>query len=273
MHYFEITPRRSLSIDLKELSDFAELFYFFSLRDIKVKYKHAGLGIVWAVLQPLLLMLILSLFMGQTLVKDSGGINYSVFVYSGLILWFLFSTGVSQASNSLISNAHILKKIYFPRLIVPVSAIFVALFDFILSFIVMIPMLILFDQPVDWMSAVVYWPIAILLCLVAALGPGCLLAALNAKYRDFRYTVPFIIQFLFFITPVIYPVNTVKYDWIRYLLCLNPMHAPIALFRMPFAGQQTEMLILVLSTGSSCLFLLWGLYYFKRSETFFADFV
>lgn len=255
----------------KELWRYQELFYFFSWRDIKVKYKQAALGFLWAILQPLLMMLIFTLFFGRALNIPSQNLPYPVYVFSGLLIWNIFSTGLTNASNSMVTNAHIIKKIYFPRLIIPVSAILVAVFDFLMACIVFVPILLYYQQPVSWM-AIVYWPLAILLSMVATLGLGSWLAALNVKYRDFRYVIPFLVQILFFLTPVIYPISLLKYPSLQYMLATSPMYAAVELFRMPLTQTISNPTFMVISLATNVVLLLVGVIYFKKTEDFFADF-
>jgi len=258
--------------DFREIWSYKELFYFFAWRDVKIKYKQTALGFLWAILQPLLMMLIFTLFFGRALNIPSQNIPYPVFVFSGLLLWTTFSNGLTNSANSMVNNAPIIKKIYFPRLVIPVSSILVSLFDFVMAFMLFIPLLIFYQQPVS-LAAVWSWPLAILVCLVATMGPGTLLAALNVKYRDFRYVIPFFVQVLFFITPVIYPISVLKYPALQYMIVLSPMYAAIELFRYPLTGAELQSTFLILSLCSSLLLLIVGLIYFKRTEDFFADLV
>lgn len=254
-----------------ELWEYRELFYFFTWRDIKVKYKQTVLGFLWAILQPLVMMIIFTLFFGRALKVPSQQLPYPVFVFSGLIIWNMFSAGLTNASTSMVNNANILKKIYFPRLVIPVSSIFVALFDFAMTFILFIGLLIFYSQSVS-PAAFWCWPLAVLTCSVATLGPGSLLAALNVKYRDFRYVIPFFVQILFFVTPVIYPVSLLSYPLLQYFLVLSPMYAAIELFRMPLTGTaDVNVVFLIISCVSSILLLVAGIVYFRRTEDFFAD--
>jgi lipopolysaccharide transport system permease protein len=249
---------------------YKELFYFFTWRDVKIKYKQTVLGFLWAVLQPLLMMIIISAFLGRVLNVDTKGLPYPVFVFSGLLTWTMFSTGLSNAANSMVNNALIIKKIYFPRLIIPVSSVLVALFDFLMAFILFVPVLVYFGQPVSW-EAVYYWPLSIVLTIIATLGPGTLVAALNVKYRDFRYVIPFLIQVLFFLTPVIYPATHANL-LLQYIIALSPMYAAVEIFRVPLTGVFPDTSLMMLSVGSGMIFLLAGLVYFKRTEDSFADF-
>lgn len=264
----ESTGRKWL--DRKELWRYRELFYFFTWRDIKIKYKQTVLGFLWAILQPLFMMLIFTFFFGRALNIPSQNLPYPVYVFSGLLIWNLFSSGLTNASNSMINNALIIKKIYFPRIIIPVSSILVALFDFLMAFVLFLVLIIIYNQPVAW-SAIIYWPLALILSVMATMGLGVWLAALNVKYRDFRYVIPFLVQVLFFITPVIYPISMLKYPILKYALSCSPMYAPVELFRLPLTGQLPDMGFFGLSLASGSLFLFLGIYYFKRTEDFFAD--
>jgi lipopolysaccharide transport system permease protein len=260
-----------LSLNFRELWRYRELFYFFTWRDIKVKYKQTVLGVVWVLLQPLLTVVIFSLFFGQALKVPSEGIRYPVFVFSGLLLWNVFSASISNAGNSMVNNAAIIKKIYFPRLIIPISSILVALFDFFVSFSVFIALLFFYQVNVNVLGAFVFWPLAIALTLVGTLGLSLLLAALNVKYRDFRYIIPFFIQALLFLTPVIYPVTIIHNTWINYILALNPIYGAITLFRMPIMTAEPNMTLIQISIVSSFVLVLVGIFYFRKTEAFFAD--
>ena len=257
--------------DWQELWHYKELFYFFTWRDIKIKYKQTVLGFLWAVLQPLLMMVIFTFFFGRALNVPSQNLPYPIFVFSGLLLWNTFSSGLTNSANSMVNNAQIIKKIYFPRLIIPVSSILVALFDFMMAFILFVPLLILYRQPISW-NVLWSWPMALVISLVATLGPGCLLAALNVKYRDFRYVIPFLVQILFFLTPVIYPVSMLKHPFLQYIIVMSPMYAAVELFRYPLTGAGFNVAFMVVSLSVGILLLITGLIYFKRTEDFFADF-
>lgn len=262
--------RRSV-LDWKELWSYRELFYFFTWRDIKIKYKQTVLGFLWAVLQPLFMMLIFTFFFGNALDIPSQNLPYPVFVFSGLLVWNAFSSGLSNASNSMVNNALIIKKIYFPRIIIPVSSILVAMFDFLIAFMLFVPVLLFYQQPVG-LAALWSWPAGLAMSIIASLGMGSWLAALNVKYRDFRYIIPFLIQVMFFVSPVIYPVTMLKYPVLQYLLVASPLYASVELFRWPLTGVMPEPVFLMISLLSSLVLLIVGLVYFKRTEDFFADF-
>lgn len=272
MTEYEIKPAGKFSLNFSELWEYRELFYFFTWRDIKIKYKQTFLGIVWAVLQPFLMMVVFTVFFGEALgLKNSmSNIPYPIFVYSGLMLWNIFSNGLTGASNSMVSNANIIKKIYFPRLIIPVSAILVPLFDFIMVFIIYIGMLIWYHYPVSWTLAI-YLPLGLLITLLTTFGLGTLVAALNVKYRDFKYVVPFFISLLLFLTPVIYPVSILHHDWMKALLALNPMAGAIDLVRTSITGTALDMNLFLTSCFSSLFIFIVGLVYFRRTEYYFAD--
>ena len=257
--------------DWMELWNYRELFYFFTWRDIKIKYKQTVLGFLWAILQPLLMMLIFTFFFGRALNVPSQNLPYPVFVFSGLLIWNTFSSGLTNSANSMVNNAQIIKKIYFPRLIIPVSSILVALFDFLMAFVLFVSLLFVYEQPVAWV-AVVCWPVALAISLVATLGPGCLFAALNIKYRDFRYVIPFVVQVLFFLTPVIYPVALIKQPALQYFLVASPVYAAVELFRYPLSGAELNTTFIAISLSAGIVLLLIGLSYFKKTEDYFADF-
>jgi lipopolysaccharide transport system permease protein len=265
-----IKPPAGITINFKELWQFRELFYFFTWRDIKVKYKQTFLGIAWAILQPLAFMLLFTFIFSKTLKLDfSVAIPYPVFVLSGIIVWNLFNASVSHAGESMIQNAGIIKKIYFPRLIIPTSALLVSLFDFFMAFIIFLAITFCY-QPIQW-TALVYFPAAILLCLLAAFGAGSFLSALNVKYRDFRYAVPFLLQLLFFASQVIYPVNVIKNTQLKYLLALNPVNGVLELFRAPLTGLAPDMLLVSISISTTLLLCVAGIIYFRKTESYFAD--
>lgn len=270
---FEIIPPGKLSLSLRELWQYRELFYFFTWRDVKVKYKQTVLGIFWAVLQPLFMMFIFTLFFSQKLSSDTGGIPYPLFVFSGLLLWNLFSNGLTNAGNSMVTNSNIIKKIYFPRLIIPISSILSSLIDLGFAFVVFIVMIIWYSPPVNLAYAFVFWPLGILFGCLATFGPGCWLAALNIKYRDFRYVIPFIVQVLLFVSPVIYPEMMVKQKGLQILLAANPMYAAIEIFRIPLNHGVVNLELVGISVFSGVILLITGLLYFKKTEMYFADLV
>jgi lipopolysaccharide transport system permease protein len=267
----EIRPQAKFGLGLRELWEYRELFYFFTWRDIKVKYKQTVLGFLWAVLQPLILALLFSFVLGNAITSYVPmKLPFVIFALSGLVIWGIFSSGLNNAGNSMVSNANIIKKIYFPRLIIPLSAVLVGLFDFLMAFIVFL--IFCFFKDVSFSpKAIIYFPAAVVLTCIATFGAGSLLAALNVKYRDFRYIIPFLIQFLFFATPVIYPPVIISNRYFQLLAALNPMSAPIEIFRAAFDGGAIAFLPALISVISSLVMLLAGLIYFKKTEAYFAD--
>jgi len=266
-----ISPPSKLSIGLKELWTYKELFYFFTWRDIKVKYKQTFLGFAWAILQPFVMMVIFSVFFGMALNVPSDGIPYPLFAFSGLMLWNVFATGLNGAGNSMVSNANIIKKIYFPRLIIPMSSILVAVFDFVMAFVVYLGLIFYYDFSLSW-EIIYILPISILLTVIATFGPGTLIASMNVKYRDFRYILPFTIQTLLFLTPVIYPLSMFSNKPVlMQILALNPMYAPIALIRNVLVEFPLDMQLIGTSVISGLFFMLLGVIYFKKTEAYFAD--
>lgn len=268
---FEIKPQSKFSIGLKELWEYRELFYFFTLRDIKVKYKQTVLGFLWAVLQPLAMALLFSFFIGKAITNYTNmQTPYVVFALSGLVLWGIFSSGISNAGNSMVSNANIIKKIYFPRLIIPISAVLVGVFDFFMAFIIFI-IFCFFNHVTFCWQAVIYFPVGLVLTSIATFGIGTFLAALNVKYRDFRYIIPFLVQFLLFLTPVIYPITITSNTYLKVVMALNPMTAPLDIFRAGIGVGHIDFILDGISILSSLILFLIGLVYFRKTEAYFAD--
>jgi lipopolysaccharide transport system permease protein len=267
----EIKPHGEFSVGLKELWEFRELFFFFTWRDIKVKYKQTILGFLWAILQPLFMTLVFTLFIGDSIVqKTQLTIPYPIFALSGMLLWGIFSGGMSNAANSMVSNANIIKKIYFPRLIVPISAILVALVDFFMAFIVFIVLLFIYQVNINY-SAVLLLPVSILITCLAAMGCGTLLAALNIKYRDVRYIIPFLVQGLLFLTPVLFPINISNNSVAQFILKLNPISGALELMRGLFVGYEINYGTVTISLISSLILFIVGILYFRKTENYFAD--
>lgn len=268
---FEIKPQGKFSLGLKELWDYRELFYIFTLRDIKVKYKQTVLGFLWAVLQPLLLAFMFTFFLGKAISNYTPmPMPYELFAFSGLVLWGIFSTGLNNAGNSMVANANIIKKIYFPRLIIPASSVLVGLFDFIMAFIVFLMYCFIKGVPIR-VEAFYLFPLSIFLTCLATIGTGSLLAALNVKYRDFRYIIPFLIQFVLFLSPVIYPAYIASQPLLKLLISLNPMTAPLDFFRAAISDLPLDMTSILISLSSSLLLFIIGIVYFKKTEAYFAD--
>jgi len=265
----EIRPPSRFSLGLDDLWNYRELFYFFAWRDVKLKYKHTSLGIAWAVLQPLLLMLAFTLFFGGRM-REETDLPYPVFAFTGLLLWGVFAAGLAGAGNSMVSNAHIIRKIYFPRLIIPVSSVIVALFDFLMA-LPLLAVLLLWYGLVPRAAAPAYFASGLLLATAATLGLGCWMGALSVKYRDFRYVLPFVVQLLLFVTPVIYPATYVKARWVQLLLALNPMTGAMGLFRGMLSAAAVDWRVTAISAASAGVLFAVGVWYFRRTEAYFAD--
>lgn len=271
MPEIEIKPQKGFSLNLKEFWDYSELLYFFSWRDIKIKYKQTFFGVLWVILQPLLMMIIFTAFFGRVLSVPSDNIDYRVFVFAGLMLWNIFSSGIAGAGNSMVNNANIIKKIYFPRLIIPVSAVLVSLFDFVFTLILFILLIFYCDATPHWGMMLICLPISLLITTFTTLGLGIFLSALNVKYRDFRYVIPFLVQALLFITPVIYPLSMVKNEVIKFILVLNPMAAAIDLFRASLTGAAVNLNIVFTGFVICILLFVTGIVTFRKTEAYFAD--
>ena len=273
---YHIKPQGKFSFNFKELWLYRELFYFFTWRDIKVKYKQTVLGFLWAVLQPLLMMTVFVVFFSRALKVPTDGIPAPIFYFSGLLLWNLFSTGLSGSANSMVSNAQIIKKIYFPRLIIPFSSVLVALFDFLMALIIYFGLLVFFKFTTPTLiiddKLILFLPLSLVLTIITTLGLGCTLAALNVKYRDFRYVIPFMIQFLLFLTPVIYPVSMFEnIEGLKYFLAVNPMTGAMMLARGAFQPETIDWTVIGISIASACMLLIIGIYTFRKMEAYFAD--
>ena len=269
--YFEIVPKRQFSLGLRELWLYRELCFFFIWRDVKVKYKQATLGILWVLIQPLAMMFVFTLVFSRGLNMPSDGIAYPIFVLSGLLIWNIFSNGLQNSANSIVTNSNIIKKIYFPRLIIPVAAVGTALIDFFVTLFLFLLIIIFGNTPFDFLKFLCYFPIALLLTLFTTLGLGTWLAAWNVKYRDFQYVLPFAIQFLLFVNPVIYSPNILGNSWLKSLFLLNPIATAIRLLRASFNKEYLPAHEIFIAFGISFLFCLIGIIVFRRMETYFAD--
>ena len=258
-------------IGLRELWEYRELLYFLTWRDIKVRYKQTVLGAAWAVIQPLFMMLVFSLFFGKLAGVPSDGIPYPVFTFCGLLPWQLFAHSLTQASNSLVGSQNLITKVYFPRLVVPISAVLGGVVDFAVAFVLLLGMLFFYAIVPGWQ--VLALPGLVLLAILTALAVGLWLSALNVQYRDVRYTITFLVQFWLFATPVAYPSSIVPEKW-RLLYALNPMVGVVDGFRWALLGKpETPGVPLLTSVIVVLLLLSGGLYYFRRLEQQFADIV
>ncbi|MBP9863836.1 ABC transporter permease [Patescibacteria group bacterium] len=267
-----IRPKKTISLeDFKEIWRYKELLYFFTWRDLKVRYKQTAIGVLWAIFQPFMTMVVFTMFFGNLLKVPSDGVPYPIFVYIGLLFWQFFSSALSDTSNVLISNQAIITKVYFPRLILPFSSVATKLIDFAIASIILIGMMVYYGytpRPVG----ILILPVLISITFMASVGGGLFLAAVNVKYRDVRYVLPFFIQILLFVTPVIYPAGIVgRYSWV---LALNPMMGVIQTARAAFLGTAPiNWTLLTLSSAASAILFVIGIIYFKKVERYFADII
>jgi lipopolysaccharide transport system permease protein len=254
---------------LPELWQYRELLYFLTWRDIKVRYKQTLLGVAWAVIQPLFIVLTLSVFLGHLAKVPSDGVPYAVFAYTAMVPWQLFAHALTEASNSLVANDRLITKVYFPRLVIPMSAVLAGLVDFVIAFFMLVPFLACYR--IVPTAAVFTLPCFVALAALIAFGVGLWLSALNVQYRDVRYTIGFLVQVWFFVTPVAYPSSVVPHRW-RAWYGLNPMVGVIDGFRWALLGTgEGPGNVLAVSVAVTMVILAGGLYYFRRMESTFAD--
>jgi lipopolysaccharide transport system permease protein len=270
-----IQPSRGwLHLNLRAVWDYRELLYFLAWRDVKVRYKQTLLGVLWIVLQPFISMVVFSVLFGQLLKVPSGNVPYPVFAYAALLPWNYFAGSLTRSSGSLVSNPHLITKIYFPRLIIPLSSLLSNLVDFGVAFIVLIGLMIFYG--IQLTPSILVLPVLILLAMLTALGFGLWLSALNVRYRDVGYLVPFLIQIWMYATPVIYGSALIP-ERFRFLLALNPMATVVEGFRWALLGDaaivSTSSIGLLLSIGMVLVVLISGLIFFRRTERVFADIV
>lgn len=260
-----------VSLNLRDLWSYRELLYFLIWRDIKVRYKQTVLGAAWAIIQPFSTMLVFSLFFGKLAKMPSDDVPYPIFAYAALVPWTFFANGLSQSANSLVGNANLVTKVYFPRLSIPISAVLSGALDFGLSFLVLLGMMAYYDL-IPTVQAL-WLPLFLLLALATSLGVGLWLSALNVEFRDVRYVLPFIIQFWMFATPIAYPSTLLSEPW-RTLYGLNPMVGVIEGFRWALLGTNTlPGPMITASSIAAAAVLVGGAFYFRRMEKTFADVV
>ncbi len=272
-YYLRIEPSKGwVSLKLRELWQYRELLYFLTWRDVKVRYKQTVLGASWAIIQPFFTMVVFSLFFGNLAKVPSDGIPYPIFSYAALVPWTFFAYGLQQSSNSLVLSANLLTKIYFPRLVIPISSILSGVVDFVLAFMVLLIMMLLYG--IFPTINIIFLPLFILLAFITSLGVGMWLSAMNVQFRDVRYTVPFITQFWMFATPIAYPSSLIKNNLLRAIYGLNPMTGVVEGFRWVLLNTDTAPgPIIIVSSLAAVALLISGTYYFRRMEKTFADVV
>jgi lipopolysaccharide transport system permease protein len=267
-----VEPRRAFwNLELGHLWEYHELLFFMVWRDVKVRYKQTALGVAWAVLQPLMATLIFSVFFGRLARMPSDGIPYPVFAYLGMVPWQYFSNAITESSNSLVASQNLIKKVYFPRLIIPMGSVIAGLVDFFFAFIVLIGMM--FYYGIRPSATIFLAPVFLLLAVFTALAAGLWLSALNVQFRDVKHTIPFLVQFWFFMTPVVYPASLVPGKY-RMLYGLNPMAGVVAGFRYSVLGKTAKPdSLIIVSAVAVAVMLVGGVLYFRRMESSFADVV
>lgn len=265
-----------VSLNLRDLWQYRELLYFLVWRDVKVRYKQTVLGAAWAIIQPFTTMVVFSLFFGGLAQIPSDGVPYPIFAYAALVPWTFFANGLGGSSDSLVGSANLIKKIYFPRLIIPIAAVLRGVVDFVLAFSVLLVMMLAYQIPLT--LSVLTLPFFLLLAFISALGVGLGLSALNVQFRDVRYIIPFLVQIWLFITPVAYPSSLIENEALRALYSLNPMAGVVDGFRWALLGGVNPALrppdvFLFVSTAAALTLLIGSLFYFRRMERTFADVV
>ena len=274
-----IKPKSVFTFGWKELWQYRELLYFFTWKEIKVRYKQAFLGILWTLLQPLAMMLIFVLLLSQGLGLKTGAIPTPIYYLSGLLIWNLFNHSVTYASQAMVSNGNIIKKIYFPRLVIPISATLTASFDFLISLGLFLGLLLYFeinsDLAISWVNLIISVLIGYIVTIFTAFSLGTFLSAINVKYRDVRYILPFLIQTLFFITPVMYDTSVIQQPWIKQILQLNPLNFAIELIRNNLTNISSFALPSITLWVPAIVIILYmiAIYTFRKTEAYFADIV
>ncbi len=271
-----IRPSRGwVKIGLRELWRYRELLFFLTWRDVLIRYKQAVLGVAWAVLQPVLTMVVFTVIFNKVLGVGTGtyDVPYAVFVYSGLLPWQLFSGSLARSGGSVVGNASLITKVYFPRLVIPFSGVLASLPDFLISSCVLAVLMAAYG--VAPTVNVIFLPFLVVLALLTALGVALWLSALNVLYRDVQYIIPFLIQLWMFISPVMYPMSKIETypTWVQAIYNLNPMTGVIAGFRWALFGEQAPGQLFWVSVAAVAVILVGGLYYFRRMERVFADIV
>ncbi|MGW8247528.1 MAG: ABC transporter permease [Acidiferrobacterales bacterium] len=269
-HNLVIEAGRSERHYWRDLWRYRELFYFLAWRDILVRYKQTVVGLFWALLRPLLTMIVLVIVFGKLAKLPSGNVPYPILVFAALLPWQFFSNAITESGNSLIANANLLSKVYFPRLVVPASAVIVSFIDFLVSSLILACLMLWYGYLPGWQIFTL--PLFILILFAAAIGPGLWIAALNVKYRDFRYIVPFVVQFGLYISPVGFSSSVIPEKW-RLLYSINPMVGVIDGFRWAILGSETRIYWqgLILSLVLVLIVLITGIIYFRKTEKSFAD--
>ena len=262
--------RNSSTVNLSDLWQYRDLVYILTLRDIKVRYKQTVLGVLWVIIQPLLMMIIFTLFFGKLAGIPSDGIPYPIFAYAGLLPWSFFSNALNSSGNSLVGNSSLITKVYFPRMIIPIAAVGSGLLDFVIAFGLLVLLMLYYG--IGFSSNILMLPILALLTALLAIGLGMWMSALNVKYRDIRYALPFFIQLWMFATPIIYPSSLIPDEW-RWLFKINPLTGLIEGYRSAIFGNPFDLTGLGISIFIIFVVLIYSAYAFRQMERSFADIV
>ncbi|HVX92684.1 MAG TPA: ABC transporter permease [Candidatus Dojkabacteria bacterium] len=265
-----IKPKKGLSsLNLNELIEYRELFGVLALREFQVRYKQTIIGVLWAVIRPLLTMVVFTFLFSKIAKLPSDGVPYPVFSYAGLVLWTFFSSALNQASDSMVGNSKLITKIYFPRAIIPASATLVSLIDYAISFTIVFALMIYYHVSLSYM--ILFVPVTLFITWMLSIGLGFWFSAINVKYRDVQYALPFLIQLIMYATPVIYPVSLAgRYQWV---LALNPLTGLVDAHRAAILGQAINWNILGISVAITIVVLISGYLYFRSVEKYFADII
>lgn len=271
--HLRIEPSKGwVSLKLRELWEYRELLYFLTWRDIKVRYKQTVLGAAWAIIQPFMTMVVFSLFFGGLAQIPSDGVPYPIWSYTALVPWTFFASGLAASSNSLVGSANLIKKVYFPRLTIPIATVLSGVIDFVIAFAVLILMMLVFG--ILPTVNVIFLPFFVLLAFVTSLGVGLWLSAMNVQFRDVRYTIPFLTQFWMFATPIAYPSSLIENETLRTIYGINPMAGVVEGFRWALLGTDNAPgPVILVSSFAALTLLISGLFYFRRMEKSFADVV
>lgn len=271
--HLRIQPSKGwVSLKLNELWEYRELLFFLTWRDIKVRYKQTVLGAAWAIIQPFMTMVVFSLFFGGLAQIPSDGVPYPIWSYTALVPWTFLSTGLAASSNSLVGSANLIKKVYFPRLTIPISTVLSGVIDFVIAFAVLLLMMLFFG--IVPTGNIIFLPFLVLLAFITSLGVGLWLSAMNVQFRDVRYTIPFMTQFWMFATPIAYPSSLIENETLRAIYGINPMTGVVEGFRWALLGTDSAPGPVIIVSSLAALFLLVsGLFYFRRMEKSFADVV
>jgi lipopolysaccharide transport system permease protein len=259
-----------VSLNLSELWAYRELLYFLTWRDIKVRYQQTLLGAAWAIIQPLFTMLIFTLFFGKLAGIPSDGIPYPIFAYSGLLVWTFFANAITNSGNSLVGSTNLITKVYFPRLMIPTATVLAGLVDFAVAFLILLGLMVYYGIGLTW--SMLLLPVLIMLTALIAAGVGMWMSALNVKYRDIRYALPFLIQVWMFASPIIYPLSLVPEKW-RWALLLNPLTGIVEGFRSSLFGREMNYTALTVSAVITLVVVVYSAYTFRRMERRFADII